>query len=261
MRVINDNQFEVRLTINQAEVLAAQQLRYRVFVEEFGAKVSQKNVAKAIERDKFDRYCDHLILIDKRSKSLCDQPKIIGTMRLMEREVAEQTLGFYSATEYNLDKLISETDNSLEISRACVEKNYRGNVAIHFLWLGLADYIINRNINLMFGVASFHGNNAMDFGSALTLLNEKFKAPKTWGFRAAKKGYVDMNIIPLDKLNYKVAMNEMPSLLKAYLRMGAKVSDGAFIDLKFNTIDVGLVVATDSINKKYRDFYGRAKAK
>ena len=70
-----------------------------------------------------------------------------------------------------------------------------------------------------------------------------------------------MSIIPLDFLDYKKAMDQMPSLLKAYLRMGAQVSDGAFIDTKFNTIDVGLMIITDMINKKYRDLYGRSKTK
>ena len=43
MNITNIDQFEVRLTKNEAEVVAAQKLRYRVFVEEFGAKVSLEN--------------------------------------------------------------------------------------------------------------------------------------------------------------------------------------------------------------------------
>ena len=72
-------------------------------------------------------------------------------MRLMESNVAQKNLGFYSAKEFNLDRLLQENMNSLEIGRACVEKSYRGNTAIHFLWLGLANYVRERNISLMFG--------------------------------------------------------------------------------------------------------------
>ena len=83
MNITNIDQFEVRLTNNEAEVFAAQELRHRVFVKEFGAKVSFEDNNKNIERDRFDRYCDHLILIDKWSKKCHDTPIIVGTMRLM----------------------------------------------------------------------------------------------------------------------------------------------------------------------------------
>ena len=54
-------------------------------------------------------------------------------------------------------------------------------------------------------------------------------------------------------------MDQMPSLLKAYLRMGALVSDGAFTDVRFNTIDVGLMMITDLMTSKYKELYGRSK--
>ena len=238
MQKSSSNQLEVRLALNNAEVFAAQKLRYRVFVAEFGARVSKEHESQLMERDKFDHYCDHLILIDKASKTCLSESNIVGTMRLLDSRVADRSLGFYSATEYNLDTLTEGTEKSVEIGRACVDKNYRRSIAIHFLWLGLAEYIISRDITLMFGVASFHGTAVSPFGSALTLLKEKYSAPKNLNFRAKKVGYVDMSIIPLDFLDYKKAMDQMPSLLKAYLRMGAQVSDGAFIDTKFNTIDI-----------------------
>ncbi|MDG2474384.1 MAG: GNAT family N-acyltransferase [Paracoccaceae bacterium] len=261
MHKTNSDQFEVRLTINNAEVLAAQKLRYKVFVKEFGAKVSKEHEAQLVERDKFDPYCDHLVLIDKRAKNRLSGSNIVGTMRLMESRVAHRALGFYSATEYDLDKLTTEHKKSLEIGRACVDIKYRGSLAIHFLWLGLAEYSIKREIVLLFGVASFHGTNASKFGSALTLLKQKFSAPERLKFRAKESGYIDMNIIPLDLLNHKIAMDQMPGLLKAYLRMGARVSDGAFVDNKFNTIDVGLMIKTNSMNSKYKELYSGSKKK
>ena len=51
MNITNIDQFEVRLTKNEAEVLAAQKLRYRVFVEEFGAKVALDDNVEFVERD------------------------------------------------------------------------------------------------------------------------------------------------------------------------------------------------------------------
>ena len=259
MNTSNIIQFECRLIKNKAELFAAQKLRYKVFVDEFGAKVSQANKNRAIETDKFDRYCDHLVLLDKGSANELSEPKVIGTMRLMESNVAQKNLGFYSAKEFNLDRLLQENMNSLEIGRACVDKSYRSNTAIHFLWLGLANYVRERNISLMFGVASFPGRDSFQFGSALTFLKNKYSAPERFDFKAKSAGYVNMNIVSPNRLDPKAAVAQIPSLLKSYLRMGAKVSDGAFVDSQFNTVDVGVFLFVDRMSKRYRKFYSQRK--
>ncbi|PQM58418.1 MAG: GNAT family N-acetyltransferase, partial [Rhodobacteraceae bacterium] len=133
MFLTSTDQFEVRLALDDNEILAAQRLRYKVFIEEFGASLPKNDKNERLERDKFDQYCDHLILIDKCSKNYSDGPPVVGTIRLMESTVAEKALGFYSATEYHLDKLVAKHKNSLEIGRACVDKKYRASIAMHFL--------------------------------------------------------------------------------------------------------------------------------
>ena len=55
---------EVRLANSPQEVDAAQALRYRVFYEEMGAKPTDAARAERRDRDRFDAYCDHLLVID-----------------------------------------------------------------------------------------------------------------------------------------------------------------------------------------------------
>ncbi|MEL6518831.1 MAG: ornithine-acyl-ACP acyltransferase, partial [Pseudomonadota bacterium] len=50
-----------------------------------------------------------------------------------------------------------------------------------------------------------------------------------------------------------------PALIKAYLRLGGTVGEGAFIDRPFNTTDVCLVMDTARINDKMRALYTRAR--
>jgi putative hemolysin len=50
-------------------------------------------------------------------------------------------------------------------------------------------------------------------------------------------------------------------LIKAYLRLGGHVSDGAWIDHEFNTIDVCLVMDTARMSAKHRDFYTRKQGR
>jgi putative hemolysin len=49
----------------------------------------------------------------------------------------------------------------------------------------------------------------------------------------------------------------MPALIKAYLRLGGFVGDGAFIDQAFNTTDVCLLMDTAAMSERHKGFYTR----
>jgi putative hemolysin len=48
---------------------------------------------------------------------------------------------------------------------------------------------------------------------------------------------------------------EVPPLLKAYLRIGGYIGDGAVVDEQFGTTDVCVIVKTDLITDKYAKHY------
>ena len=48
-----------------------------------------------------------------------------------------------------------------------------------------------------------------------------------------------------------------PALIKAYLRLGGFVGEGAWLDHAFNTTDVCLVMDTKKMSAKHRAFYLR----
>ena len=66
-----------------------------------------------------------------------------------------------------------------------------------------------------------------------------------------------MDMISVRELDYRKAMLQMPSLIKAYLRMGAEVGEGAFVDLNFNTVDIGIIIKVELMDSKYKELYGR----
>jgi putative hemolysin len=66
-----------------------------------------------------------------------------------------------------------------------------------------------------------------------------------------------MNLIAKDQLDRRAAMAATPALIKAYLRLGGFVGDGAWIDEAFNTTDVCLVMDTVQMSARHRDFYIR----
>ena len=48
---------------------------------------------------------------------------------------------------------------------------------------------------------------------------------------------------------------KLPPLIKGYLRIGGKVSHDCFVDYKFNTIDLCVIVNMNNIDEKYKKKY------
>ena len=161
-------ELEVRLARSSAEVKAAQQLRYRVFYEEMSAQPSKFQKMTRRDSDGFDRYCDHLLVIDhKRGGSTTN--RIVGTYRLMRAEMAELAGGFYTAQEFDIAPMIARHSGKrfLELGRSCVLKDYRGKRTVELLWQGIWSYVLAHDIDVLFGCASLAGTACSKTGTAI----------------------------------------------------------------------------------------------
>jgi len=250
------SRFIVKIADTTAEVEAAQRLRYRVFVEEMGATVSDEDRAAKMERDAFDPYFDHLILIDTEIED--SENSVVGVYRLMRGSVARQGIGFYGASEYDMSKLIALKRETVELGRSCVAAAHRGGSAMHLLWNGLSEYVQSRDIEVMFGVASFHGRDPDLLAAPLSYLYHNHLAPEDIRVRTVDPHYVNMNRLAADALDRKEVMRSIPPLIKAYLRLGGFVGDGAFVDHDFNTVDVCLLMDTTRMTERYHSYYTRS---
>lgn len=114
---------EVRLAVNEAEVEAAQALRYRVFYQEMAARPSPEVAALHRDFDDFDALCDHLLVLDHALGS--GPSAVVATYRLIRRPAAEQLGSFYSAGEYDITNIVNYPGNVLELGRSCVDQRYR----------------------------------------------------------------------------------------------------------------------------------------
>lgn len=246
----------LRLARTPRDLAAAQRLRYRVFVEELGGDGALVDHANRLERDDFDPVFDHLILVDKRvDPATLDD--VVGVYRLLPSDRVPPGGQFYSAGEYDLSPLIASGRKLLELGRSCVHPDHRGGTAMFHLWNGLADYVLERGIEILFGVASFHGTDPVRLAQPLSWLYHHHLAPP--GLRVSARGAdrARMDLLPVQALDRKAAMLDTPALIKAYLRLGGFVGDGAFIDRAFNTTDVCLVMDTARMSEKHRAFYTR----
>lgn len=254
---IDSERFTVRLARNAEEIAAAQRLRYRVFVEEMGASATPEEAAVRREIDEFDAHFEHLILIDNRARPEDPLDRVAGVYRLMTGERARDGIGFYGASEYDLSKLENYPRRVVELGRSCVAKEHRGGAAMHLLWSGLAGFVISRKIEVMFGVASFHGADPAPIAEALSYLHHNHLAPEDLRVRARPEHFVAMDTIPASEVDRGRATKLIPALIKAYLRLGGFVGEGAYVDHDFNTVDVCLLMDTARMVDRYRSFYER----
>lgn len=246
--------FETRLARSEADLRAAQRLRYAVFVEELGGDGPLVDHAGRLERDEFDDVYDHLLLIDPARP---EGEHVVGAYRLLPPEGAAAFGRYYCDSEYDLAPLKRSGRKMLELGRSCVLPEHRGGAAMLMLWNGLADYILGRGIELLFGVASFHGTDIEALRQPLAWLHHHHLAPPELRARARAEHFQPMDLLPADQLDRRAAMAGMPNLIKAYLRLGGFVGEGAFIDRPFNTTDVLLLMDTQAMSEKHRSFYAR----
>jgi len=245
-------QFELRLAAGETDIRAAQRLRYEVFVEELGGDGAMVDHEARLEADAYDAHYDHLLLFDHARPG----SPAVGVYRLMRDDMVHRVGRYYSEDEYDLDVLKRSGRKLLELGRSCVHADYRGGPALMELWRGLLAYVETHGIEVMFGVASFHGTAVAAHAAPLSLLHHRHLAPPALRVRAQPEHFQRMDLVAEPEIDRVAAMRAVPALIKAYLRLGGYVGEGAFIDVPFNTIDVCIVVDIAEIPEKVLAFYG-----
>lgn len=254
--ISDDPYFKVRLARDERDLLAAQRLRYAVFVEELGGTGALIDHEQRFERDEFDPVFEHLVLIDSR-RSAKDLDDVVGVYRLLRGDAAADFGRFYSEGEYDLEPLKRSGRSLVELGRSCVHPEYRGGTAMFHLWNGLADYVLEREIEIMFGVASFHGTDIEALKMPLSYLHHNYLAPDGLRVHTQPEHFQTMDLVPAAEVDRPAAMRGTPALIKAYLRLGGFVGEGAFIDRPFNTTDVCLLMDTKRMSDRHKGFYTR----
>jgi len=252
---IRFNNLGVRVATTQGEKTAAQALRYRVFYAEMGARADAATTASGLDADAYDAVADHLLVVDHDRGE--GPESVVGTYRLIRRGAAEKLGRFYSEDEYDIGVILAYPDGILELGRSCTDIAYRTRGTLQLLWRGIAAYVFNHKIGLMFGCASLPGTDPDANATQLTYLAQHHQAPPHLCPRALQTRYVDMNRLQPGSYDAKQALMSLPPLIKGYLRLGGYVGEGAVLDEQFNTTDVAIVVMTDKVTDKYYKHYER----
>jgi putative hemolysin len=227
--------FKVSIVSGGKLLEKAQVLRYKVFFS-----------GKGKDQDRFDRFCRHLVAVDKKTG------KAVGTYRLLLGSVASESLGFYSESEFDLKKIKQNCKGELlEMGRACVDSAYRRYPVIKLMWGELLAYFKENKVKYVFGCASIPNPSPRNIGILLGFFKKKCFAPAQFRARPLKhKKYP--YIKASGKIKEREVLRSLPSLVKGYLKMGAYVSSEPVWDKEFNTADFFMLLDTARLNRSFK---------
>jgi putative hemolysin len=230
------------LASSEADIRAAQELRYRVFVEEMGAR--PPGLGAGVERDPFDPYCEHLLV-----RAGPDGP-VVGTYRMLAAERARRAGGFYAESAFDLGRL-RDLRGLVEVGRACVDPAHRRGAVLARLWEGLATYLRSRGCGYAIGCGSIPiaGNPAAAAGVCRGLLRTHL-GPACWRVMPRRP-------FPLRAFRAEPE-RPPPPLLRGYLRMGAVVCGPPAWDPTFDTADVLLLLPMARLDARWARRFLRA---
>jgi len=255
----------VRLAACAADIAAAQALRYRVFYEELAARPDEAARLARRDEDCFDPLCDHLLVVRPQRDDTdpdhvtVNDGTLVGTYRLLRQDVAEAGPGFYTQDEFDIAPLIERHAHLrfLELGRSCVLAPYRTRPVVELLWQGIWNYVRGHRLDVMIGCASLEGTDPEIHAAALSFLARHCAAEGEWRVRAHDHRRIAMDRLTGKDLDPRLAMKSLPPLIKGYLRLGARIGDGAVVDAQFNTIDVLIVLPVGAIDRRYFSHFGQ----
>ncbi len=213
-------------------------LRHEVFYRELLDRSHSTN----LDFDEFDSVCDHLIIIDRKTK------KIVGTYRMICSSFSDR---FYSQGEFELDGVLAQPGNKLELGRACIALKYRTGTIINLLWKGVAEYIRKTNSKYLFGCASVHTVDAVIASRLLALLRHKGLAIDGLEVRPTEKFQCKLPRVAADDAFEK----EIPGLIQSYIAAGAKFYGEPALDVDFHCFDFFMMLKVDEMTRLFKRRY------
>jgi putative hemolysin len=255
----NLGSLEVGLATTADAVAAAQRLRFSVFYQEMSAVADADARASGRDRDRFDAVCDHLVVVDRSVAGDDGEPVVVATSRLLRQEVADRTLGFYSAGEFDLSGMRARNPDRkfLELGRSCVLAPYRTRRTAELMWHGIWRYFRENELDVMIGCGSLEGIDIDALAPLLALLRRHAPAPEAWRVTAEGGDGISLDALgDPGPLGERALLRALPPLIKGYLRLGAYVCEEAVVDRAFGTTDVFLVLPLEAISARYIRYYG-----
>ena len=230
------------------DVRDAQRLRREVFFDEMGARAPEADAQDAIDVDRFDAFCDHL-LVKVRAPAGSGDDQVVGTYRVLPPDAARRAGGYYSDTEFDMRSLHHLRNGTVELGRSCVHREWRRGGVIMMLWTALGTYMQQRELGTLIGCCS------------VALTDGGVTARRLWTDLSSSH-LVDATSRVFPHVPYGVCEPRdaapglpVPALMKGYLRCGARLLGPPAHDAAFNTADFPMMLRLDELSASYRQHF------
>lgn len=234
--------FKTLIADSEDLIKSAQELRYRIFAQEMGARL--KSMDERLDYDEVDPYCDHLIVYDQIDN------KIAGYTRLLNQEQADKLGRFYSEGEFDLNPILALPGRFLEVGRTCVDPDYRGGAVLTTLWTALVQYALAGRYDYLLGCASITpGPSGYAVDAVYRHIDARNMAPDALQTKPI--------IAVPESMRCRRDESGIPPLLKAYLRFGALVCGQPYWDSDFNCMDLLILLPLAQLQERYSKHYLR----
>ena len=245
---------EVKFTTAPSEIEQAQRLRFEVFNLELN-KGLRASYERGLDIDEFDRFCDHLIVRETTGGA------VVGTYRLLRGDQARRNIGFYSEKEFDLSRIRELGGELLELGRSCARKDFRDRSLIPLMWEAIAEHVRRHRIHYLFGCASLYTTDSAEVSSVYSLLRKKYHAGERFLVRPLESCAFSNLHDDIEITDDAALFQKLPSLIKAYLRIGALVCGPPALDQEFGTADFFLLLDFSTLKEEYLKRLGLADLK
>jgi putative hemolysin len=205
--------YTLLLSTDPTLVEEAQRLRYDVFTSEPGYQLTSTTDA-----DRFDEFCDHLLVREDSTGEL------VGCYRMLPPPGAIAAGGLYTATEFDIRALDPLRSSLVEMGRAVVRADHRNGAVVLLMWAGILAYLDRSGYDYVTGCVSVPLDDVRGVREEVL---RRYRS--TYEVKPHRP-------VPLDGLPVSERPN-MPPLMRAYLRLGARVCGEPAHDPDFGVAD------------------------
>lgn len=232
------------------EFLGAARLRHQVFHQEMRGSP----VAAGFDTDAFDDSADILIIVEKTNY------EIVGTYRLLCSHFTDR---FYSEGEFGIAQVLDEPGVKLELSRACVKREFRSGAVIQLLWRGIYQYLAATGASRLFGCSSMQVASLREIAEFQRLVISQDKVITEHDIFPRPEYYADGDLqrgagmpFPGAPGAHAEGQLSVPALLQTYLKAGARVALIPAWDQYFGCYDFFTLLNTREIHPAFVRAFG-----
>jgi putative hemolysin len=214
--------YTLLLSTDATDIVAAQRLRHDVFTAEPGFAVpgGSPEFAAGLDADRFDQYCDHLLVRDDGTGEL------VGCYRMLPPPGAVAAGGLYMATEFDVTGLDALRPSLVEMGRAVVRADHRNGGVVLLMWAGILAYLDRCGYDHVAGCVSVPVAGTLDGPPGTQIRGVRDVVRRRHSAAAEYTVYPYRPVVfdgrGLDEID-PPARTTVPPLLRGYLRLGAEV--------------------------------------